>query len=41
MLLMLPVVSICKHNKNIETIRGSQDNKQSKTVAYKLAMAEQ
>ncbi len=41
MLFILPVVSICNHNKSIETIRDLQDNKQSETIVYKLAIAEQ
>jgi len=40
-LFILPVVSICKHNKNVKTIRGLHNNKQPKTIAYKLAISEQ
>jgi len=51
MLFILPVVSVGKHsqdNKRLcqtirsrETIRGPRDNKESETIAYKLAITKQ
>ena len=35
MLLILPVVSICNHNKDVETIRDSEYNEHTETIAYK------